>query len=164
MSYYDSTVANYDRQISSNNNSISTYTNKIKSLEDDIDELKKLRIRVGDVDDAVVAAASASENKVNNLPGLIMNPLSVLKTTFFSSFLDVVKGPEHTKARKGVESAFGKIDAKIKELQGNIEDLQAEIKQCNNTVKSLTNKRRKYIEEQTAKQEAENSSSAEAKA
>lgn len=150
MGYYDGTVGWYDGQISNNRETITNCNNQIMAFEDDIDELRRLKIRVGDVDTAVVTAAKKSSDKVNKLPALISNPFSILKMNFFSNFLGVIKGPEHDRARKSVGSAIEKIDAKIKELQNKIEDLQGQIRQCNGNINSLTTQRNNYIAQATA--------------
>ena len=150
MGYYDGTVGWYDGQISNNRQTIINCNNQIMAFEDDIDELRRLKIRVGDVDSAVVAAAKNSSDKVNKLPALISNPFSILKMNFFSNFLGVIKGTEHNRARNSVGNAIEKIDTKIKELQGKIEDLQGQIRQCNGNINSLTTQRSNYIAQATA--------------
>lgn len=150
MGYYDGTVGWYDGQISNNRQIITNCNNQIMAFEDDIDELRRLKIRVGNVDSAVATAAKSSLDKVNKLPTFVSNPFSVLKMNFFSGFLGVIKGPEHDRARNSIESAIEKIDAKIRELQGKIEDLQGQIRQCNGNINSLTTRRSNYIAQATA--------------
>lgn len=150
MGYYDGTVGWYDGQISNNRQTITNCNNQIRAYEDDIEELRRLKIRVDDVDTAVVSAAKNSSDKVNKLPALITNPFSILKMNFFSSFLGVIKGPEHTRARNAVGNAVEKINSKIKELEGKIGDLQDEIRRCNGNINSLTTQRSNYIAQATA--------------
>lgn len=150
MGYYDGTVGWYDTQISNNRQTITNCNNQIMALEDDIDDLRRLKTRVGDVDTAVVSAAKNSSDKVNKLPALIVNPFSILKMNFFSNFLGVIRGPEHDRARSSVGNAIDKIDAKIKELQGKIDDLQDEIRRCNGNINTLTTQRGNYIAQATA--------------
>lgn len=150
MGYYDGTVGWYDGQISNNRQTITNCNNQIKAYEDDIEELRRLKIRVGDVDTAVVSAANNSSDKVNKLPALITNPFSILKMNFFSSFLGVIKGPEHTRARNAVGNAVEKINSKISELEGKIGDLQGEISRCNGNINTLTTQRSNYIAQATA--------------
>lgn len=150
MGYYDSTVGWYDGQISNNRQTIVNCNNQIKACEDDVEELRRLKIRVGAVDSAVVTATKNSADKVNKLPMLISNPFSVLKMNFFSGFLDMIKGPEHMRARNAVGNAVEKIDTKIRELERKIDDLQDEIRRCNGNINSLTTQKRSYIAQATA--------------
>lgn len=145
MSYYDSTVASYDNQICNNNQRIAECSQRIRQLEDDIEDLGRIKAKVGNVDNAITMAAEVTSSKISNFPLLITNPFSILKTNFFSSFLDVVKGSEHVKAKKGIESVTIKISNKISELQREIENLRLEIGRCNSNVSSLICKKSNYI-------------------
>ncbi len=172
MSYYDNTVASYDSQISSNNARIGECNARIRQLEDDIADLRHLRGRVTKVDDAVETAASNTSNKINNLPSVITNPFSFLKMNYFSSFLDVLKGSDRTKARNGISGAFSKIDAKIRELENEIQRMKDEIGRCNANISSLNQQKRNYIsnmerkiaEEAAARRRAEEAAAREAAA
>ncbi len=145
MSYYDNQVAYYDNQIHTSNQRIVECNQKIKQLEDDVEDLYRVKAKVVNVDSAMTIAADGTSSKISNLPSLITNPFSVLKTTFFSGFLDVVKGSEHSKAKRGIENATTKIANKIKELQREIESLKTEIGRCNSNVSSLTRQKSNYI-------------------
>ena len=90
MGYYDGTVGWYDGQISNNRQTITNCNNQIRAYEDDIEELRRLKIRVGDVDTAVVSAVKNSSDKVNKLPAFVTNPFSILKLNFFSKMVDVI--------------------------------------------------------------------------
>lgn len=145
MSYYDSTVASYDNQVSSNHTRIAECSARIGQLEDDIAELRQLRGKVGKVDEAVETAASTTASKINKLPSVITNPFSVLKLSYFTSFLDVLKGSDRTRARNGISGAFAKIDAKVRELENEIQNLRNEIGRCNANILSLTQQKNNYI-------------------
>lgn len=108
MSYYDSKVASYDYQILTNNQRISECNQRIRQLEDGIEELKKVKIKVVNVDSAVTTAVGSTSRMLNSFPALITNPFSFLKMSFFSNILDVINGSEHNKAKKGIESALVK--------------------------------------------------------
>lgn len=150
MDYYDDKVGWYDGQISNNRRTIASCNKRIMVFEDDIDDLRRMRIRIENVDSAVVAAAIKSSDKVNKLPSVLSNPLSVLKIGFFSNFLGAIKGSEHNRARNSIGDAIEKVDKKINELQGEIEDLQGEIRRCNGNIDSLTTQKRNYITQSTA--------------
>lgn len=150
MSYYDSTVASYDSQIGSNNTTIDNCYDRIRQLEDDIDELKKLKIKVGDVDEAVANAVSNTSNKINRLPSVIVNPFSFLKLNYFSNFFDVLNGPEHKNAKNSIDNAVKKIDKQISNCQTEIENLRGEITRCNNNIRTLTTQKNNYIAAATA--------------
>lgn len=164
MSYYDSTVASYDTQINNNNQRIIEYNQRIRQLEDDIEDLNKVKIRVVDLDSALTTATEKTSRRINNLPALIINPFSFLKMNYFANFLDVIQGNDHKKAKNGIENALFKIDFKIKELKREIEELRAEINRCNSNIGLLTRQKSDYITETTApkqesteiKQKAEN--------
>lgn len=150
MSYYDSTVASYNNQIYSNNKRIDECIQRIRQLEDDIEDLQRVKTRVHGVDTAVTMATNGTAKKISNLPSAITNPFSVLKMNYFSSFLDVIKGNEHTRAQKGIESANAKINAQIGKLQREIESLRSEINRCNSNIRSLRWQRNNYIAAATA--------------
>ncbi len=160
MSYYDSTVASYDTQINNHNQTISECYTKIKQCEDDIEELKRLKIKVDDVDSAVDTAVTATSNKIDNLPSVITNPFAFLKLNYFSTFLDTIRGSDHKRAKGGIESAVTKINNKIKELQNEIESLRSTITQCQNSITSLKQQKGSYItakenEQRLARQQRE---------
>lgn len=164
MSYYDNTVASYDSRIANNYARIDEYNSRIKQLEDDIEELKQLLNRVKKVDESVETATSKSLTKINNLPTVINSPFSFLKTNFFSSFLDVLKGsPERIRSNTSLSSAVDKVRVKIRELEDEIQDLRDAINQCNSNIASLYRQKTSYIsdmerkiaEENAARQRAE---------
>lgn len=150
MSYYDGQVAYFDNQIRSNRQFIDEYNYQIKKIEDDIEDLRRIKNKVNNVDSAMTTAVDGTSSKISNLPALITNPFSFLKTNFFASFLDVLKGSEHTKAKRGIESANQKISNKIGELQREIERLRAEIGRCNSNVNFLTRQKGNYIADKEA--------------
>lgn len=160
MSYYDSTVAYYDNQISGMNQRIAECNQKIKQLEDDIEDLGRVKNKVGHVDSTMTTAVDSTSRKISNLPSLITNPFSILKINFFVGFLDVVKGSEHSRAKKGIESAIAKIANKIRDLQKEIESLRSEIGRCNSNISSFARQRSNYI---SAKEAAEREAAVAAK-
>ena len=159
MSYYDSQVAYFDRQISSNRQLIDDYNRQIKQVEDDVEDLQRIKIKVGTVDAAMATAVSGTSSKISNLPSLITNPFSFLKTSFFAGFIDAVNGSEHTKAKKGIENANTKIIKQISQLQSEIERLRSKIGMCNSNVNSFDRQKSNYI---AAKEAAEREAAAKA--
>lgn len=145
MSYYDSTVGWYDSQISSKRQTIASFNSQIMALEDDIEDLRRLKIRVGDVESAVTAAAKSSSDRVGKLPELVLNPRAILRISFFSQFIYVIKGPEHTRAKNAVGSAIEKINVQIEEFQNRIDNMQDSIRECNEAISSIAKQRSNYI-------------------
>ena len=159
MGYYDGQVAYFDNQIRSNRQLIDEYNHQIIKLEDDIEDLRRIKIKVDTVDSAMATAVSGTSSKISNLPSLITTPFSFLKTNFFAGFFDILNGSEHTKAKKGIESANTKIKNKISELQREIERLRYEIRKCNSNVNFLARQKGNYI---AAKEAAEREAAAKA--
>ncbi len=145
MSYYDNTIEFYDGQIHDNNQRIGECYQRIRKIEDDIEELRRIKKKVQHVDYAVVSAVDSTEKKLNGFPSLIVNPLALLKTSYFSNLFDVVKGNGHTRAKAGIESAIQKINVKIHELQGEIENLKLEIGRCNSNINNINSQKNLYI-------------------
>lgn len=149
MANYDSTIASYDNKINRNNQRINECNQIIRQLEDDIEELRRLRPKIINVENAVGAAARASAKKIAGLPAAIFNPLAVLKMNYFSGVLDAINGGERVKAQNAAENAKAKIDSKIRELQWEIENLRNEVRQCNSNINSLSRQKRIYISEKS---------------
>lgn len=149
MANYDSTIAFYDNKINRNNRRINECNQVIRRLEDDIEELRRLRPRIINVENAVATAANASAKKITRLPAAIFNPLAVLKMNYFTGVLDAINGGERVKAQNATENAKVKVDNKIRELQQEIENLRNEVRQCNSNINSLSRQKRIYISEKS---------------
>lgn len=145
MSYYDSTVAYYDNQIWYNNQRISSCNRRIKQLEDDIEELKKAKAKVANVNGALARAADDTSRKIAKLPSLTCGFSSALNRNFFSGFLDAVNGSTRAKAQGGINNANSKIEVKIREMRREIDNLRNEIRSCKSNISSLSWQRENYI-------------------
>ncbi len=155
MSYYDSTVASYNAQISNHNQTISECNVKIKKCEDDIEELRRLKAKMDGVDNAIDIAVAATSSKISNLPSLITNPFAFLKMNYFSSFLDLIKGSDHTKAKHGIGNAILKINNQIKESQNEINRLRFTITKCQVSIATLNQQKSSYISNKENQQRME---------
>lgn len=123
----DPRVIDCQRKIKNNNNRINECRKKISELQSDIEELKQLRKKYVDFQYDLDNSVSKSENQINSIVGAVFNAFSVIKNTFFSPMMEVIKGPQLTRARNSLEASIQKIDDRICKNQNEIEALQKEI-------------------------------------
>lgn len=125
----DPRIEECEKKIRNNKYQIEKYERKIVDLKEEIEELKKIRSKIFNLQNEIDASVSKSESKVNNIVGMIFNAISVIKGTLFFSILDVIKGPQRTQADNGLASSLSKINKKIKEFEKEIENLSTQINQ-----------------------------------
>ena len=123
----DPRVVDCQRKIRNNNSRIDECRRKITELQSDVEELKNLRLKYINLQNDLDNSVSKSENQINSIVGAVFNALSVIKSTFFSPMLEVIKGPQLTRAKNGLETSIQKIDDLIYKSQNEIETLQREI-------------------------------------
>lgn len=123
----DPRVVDCQRKIRNNNSRIDECRRKITELQSDVEELKNLRLKYINLQNDLDNSVSKSENQINSIVGAVFNALSVIKSTFFSPMMEVIKGPQLTRAKNGLETSIQKIDAQIYKSQNEIETLQREI-------------------------------------
>lgn len=123
----DPRVVDCQRKIRNNNSRIDECRRKITELQSDVEELKNLRLKYINLQNDLDNSVSKSENQINSIVGAVFNALSVIKSTFFSPMLEVIKGPQLTRAKNGLETSIQKIDDQIYKSQNEIETLQREI-------------------------------------
>lgn len=123
----DPRIIDCQRKIKKNNAKIEADRQKISELNADIDDLKELRVKYVNFQNELDNSVSKSENQINNIVGFVFNFFSTVKSTFFSSLINVIKGPQLTVAKNSLESSIQKIDDQIYKNQNEIDDLQKEI-------------------------------------
>lgn len=123
----DPRVVDCQRKIRNNNSRIDECRRKITELQSDVEELKNLRLKYINLQNDLDNSVSKSENQINSIVGAVFNALSVIKSTFFSPMMEVIKGPQLTRAKNGLETSIQKIDDQIYKSQNEIETLQREI-------------------------------------
>lgn len=123
----DPRVVDCQRKIRNNNSRIDECRRKITELQSDVEELKNLRLKYINLQNDLDNSVSKSENQINSIVGAVFNALSIIKSTFFSPMMEVIKGPQLTRAKNGLETSIQKIDDQIYKSQNEIETLQREI-------------------------------------
>lgn len=137
MNDFESEIASCDGRISNCYTEINDCETRIKTLENDIAELKQLKGKFEDVDSALETANNDTSSRIGNMPSSVINPLAILKVSFFSGFLEFLKGPESQKAKSGTGNAISKIEKKIRENEEEIQNLRDKIKRCGADITSL---------------------------
>ena len=146
-------MADFDGMISSQRAMIANLENEIGQLQEKITELESLTGQFAEFQNKVSGSASSTANRIGGWGSLIR---SVVKTTFFSDLLQVVRGSEYSRAISSLDSAQNKIVQKIEEFQREIQEKQASINNCYNTISTLQTQKAEYERQQAeaAKQES----------
>lgn len=113
------------KQIKNNNIQIAECRRKISELQAETEELKKVRLKYVNLLNVLVNSVSKSENKINSIIGVVF---SIIKSTFFSPLMEVIKGPQLSKAKSSLEVSIQKIDGQINKSQNEIDLLRRKIK------------------------------------
>lgn len=165
MSYYDGTVAYYDKQIAIDYEKIEACKLKIQKLEDDIAELRQLRVSVEGVGTEVENARNKTSRTIENLPMVIATASAVIKMSFFERMTDALDGPEKKKAIEGIENALRKIDQMISGIEKEIQAIDAEAQKANSHIGEVKQQKKIYIankEKEIAEQMAKRKAAEEA--
>lgn len=123
----DPRIQECQKKIRKNNTRISDCKNQIASLQEEIDDLRALRAKYVDFQNRMDESVSKTESAIGGIINIFNSALSVISGTFFSKIADVVKGPEHTRAKNSLDSAIHKIDNQISDNQNKIDSLNSQI-------------------------------------
>lgn len=145
MSSGDSNLNYYNNKIFNANNQINACTQRIKELETDISELKSIKTKVTKVQSAIDSASESTVRNINDLPNLIFKSFSVLKLSFFSSFISAIKGTEYSKANNSILAAKEKIEKQINKCYQEIDELKGKISSLQSSIRSLERQKANYI-------------------